>query len=156
VVAEYVYAIVQADRTLYTTHVVERMQELGVTAATEQWKKQGTLPLPAQMLLMTGEAVQGQGTSLRIRLTSLWPINKANGPADEFERAGLERVAKEPQKPYAGIVSQGDRRMFKAIYADRAITKACVECHNGHSLSNKRDLKLNDVMGAIVISFPSR
>src|SRR6185312_10034159 len=118
VVAEYVYAIVQADRTLYTTHVVERMQELGVTAATEQWKKQGTLPLPAQMLLMTGEAVQGQGTSLRIRLTSLWPINKANGPADDFERLGLERVAKEPQKPYAGIVSQGDRRMFKAIYAD--------------------------------------
>ena len=156
VVAEYVYAIVQADRTLYTTHVVERMQELGVTAATEQWKKQGTLPLPAQMLLMTGEAVQGQGTSLRIRLTSLWPINKANGPTDEFERLGLERVAKEPQKPYAGIVRQGDRRMFKAIYADRAITKACVECHNGHSMSNKRDLKLNDVMGAIVISFPSQ
>jgi hypothetical protein len=150
VVAEYVYAIVQADRTLYTTHVVERMQELGVTAATEQWKKQGTLPLPAQMLLMTGEAIQGQGTSLRIRLT------KANGPADEFERLGLEKVAKEPQKPYAGIVSQGGRRMFKAIYADRAITKACVECHNGHSLSNRRDLKLNDVMGAIVISFPSR
>ena len=156
VVAEYVYAIVQADRTLYTTHVVERMQELGVTAATEQWKKQGTLPLPAQMLLMTGEAIQGQGTSLRIRLTSLWPINKANGPADGFERLGLEKVAKEPQKPYAGIVTQGDRRMFKAIYADRAITKACVECHNGHSLSNRRDLKLNDVMGAIVISFPSR
>jgi Protein of unknown function (DUF3365) len=156
VVAEYVYAIVQADRTLYTTHVVERMQELGVIAATEQWKKQGTLPLPAQMLLMTGEEVQGQGTKLRIRLTSLWPINKANGPADEFERLGLERVAKEPQKPYAGIVSQGDRRMFKAIFADRAITKACVECHNGHALSNKRDLALNDVMGAIVISFPSR
>ncbi len=81
VVAEYVYAIVQADRTLYTTHVVERMQELGVTAATEQWKKQGTLPLPAQMLLMTGKPFKGKGTSLRIRLTSLWPINKANGPA---------------------------------------------------------------------------
>ena len=55
VVAEYVYAIIQANRTLYTTHVVERMQELGVAEATEQWKKQGTLPLPAQMLLMAGE-----------------------------------------------------------------------------------------------------
>src|SRR5690349_3957426 len=74
VVAEYVYAIVQADRTLYTTHVVERMQELGVAAATEHWKKDGTLPLPAQMLSMGGEEVEGQGTNLRIRLTSLWPI----------------------------------------------------------------------------------
>jgi len=155
VVADYVYAIVQADRTLYTTHVVERMQELGV-AATEQWKKQGTLPLPVQMLLMAGEEIQGQGTNLRIRLTSLWPINKANGPADDFERVGLERVVKEPQKPYTGIITQGERRIFKAIYADRAVTKACVECHNGHALSDKRDLNLYDVMGGIVISFPSR
>ena len=156
VVAEYVYAIVQADRTLYTTHVVERMQELGVTIATEHWKKDGTLPLPAQMLSMGGEEVEGQGTNLRIRLTSLWPINKANGPADDFERVGLERVAKEPQRPYTGIITRGDRRLFKAIYADRAVTKACVECHNGHVSSGKRDLKLYDVMGGIVISFPSR
>ena len=156
VVAEYVYAIVQADRTLYTTHVVERMQELGVTAATEHWKKDGTLPLPAQMLSMEGEEVEGQGTNLRIRLTSLWPINKANGPADDFERVGLEKVAKDPQKPYTGIITQGERRLFKAIYADRAVTKTCVECHNSHALSGKRDFRLFDVMGAIVISFPSR
>lgn len=156
VVAEYVYAIVQADRTLYTTHVVERMQELGVAAATENWKKDGTLPLPAQMLSMEGEDVEGQGTNLRIRLTSLWPINKANGPTDDFERVGLERVAQEPQKPYTGIITQGERRIFKAIYADRAVTKTCVECHNGHLASSKRDFKLYDVMGAIVISFPAR
>src|SRR5262249_33640737 len=68
-VAEYVYAIVQADRTLYATHVVERMQELGVSA-TEQWKKQGTLPLPVQMVLMAGEQIEGQGISLRVRLSS--------------------------------------------------------------------------------------
>ena len=82
-------------------------------------------------------------------------MNKANGPADNFERAGLEQVLKAPQKPYTGIVTDGDRRMFKAIYADRAVTKACVDCHNGHASGN-RSLKLYDVMGGIVISFPSR
>lgn len=155
VVAQYVYAIVQADRTLYTTHVVERMQELGKAVAAEEWKKQGALPLPAQMLLMAGEEIEGQGVDLRIRLTSLWPINKANGPADDFERVGLERVAKEPKRPYAGFITQEGKRVFKAIYADRAVTKACVECHNGHVLTGKSDLKLYDVMGGIVISFPS-
>ena len=155
VVAEYVYAIVQADRTLYTTHVVERMQELGVAVATEQWKKERTLPLPVQMLLMAGEEIEGQGSNLRIRLASLWPINKANGPADDFERVGLERVAKEPKRPYAGLITQDGKRFFKAIYADRAVTKACVECHNGHILKGKPDFKLYDVMGGLVISFPS-
>jgi hypothetical protein len=155
VVAEYVYAIVQADRTLYTTHVVERMEELGVAVATEQWKKQGALPLPVQMLLMAGEEIEGQGINLRIRLASRWPINKANGPADDFERVGLERVAQEPKRPYAGIITQEGKRFFKAIYADRAVTKACVECHNGHVVGGKPDFKLYDVMGGIIISFPS-
>ena len=156
VVAEYLYAIVQADRHLYSTHVVERMQELGVTSATEQWKQQGTLPLPIQMLMMAGEQIEGQGTRLRIRLASLSPINKANGPADDFERAGLEQVLKAPQKPYTGIVTDGDRRMFKAIYADRAVTKSCVDCHNSHAERHQSSLKLYDVMGGIVISFPAR
>ena len=30
-VAEYGHAVVRADRTIYTTHVVERMQEKGIT-----------------------------------------------------------------------------------------------------------------------------
>src|SRR5262245_43683431 len=44
---------------------------------------------------------------------------KKNGPADQFKRAGLETVAKNPRKPYTGNVTKGDRRYFKAIFADR-------------------------------------
>ena len=154
VVAEYIHAIIQADRTIYSTHVVERLQDLKVTVAAEERKARGTLPLPAQMLQMAGQEIQGLGLGLRIRLASLGPIYKKNGPADQFERAGLEAVAKNPQKPYTGIVMQDDRRFFKAIFADRAVSMACVTCHNSHELSTKRDYKLYDVMGGIIISFP--
>jgi hypothetical protein len=34
------------------------------------------------------------------------------------------------------------------------VSKACVDCHNNHPNSPRRDFKLNDVMGAIVITFP--
>src|SRR5215217_2439985 len=104
VVAAYVYALVQADRTLYTTHVVERMEELGKAVATEEWKKQGAMPLPVQMLLMAAEDIKGQGMNLQIRLASLSPINKANGPLDDFERIGLQEVAMDPKRPYSGIL----------------------------------------------------
>ena len=144
-----------AVSTLYTTHVVERMEERGVAVATDQWKEQGGLPLPAQMLLMAGEEIAGQGVNLRIRLASLWPINKANGPVDDFERIGLEKVATEPKRPYTGIITQEGKRVFKAIYADRAVTQACVACHNRYPTSQKPNLKLYDVMGGIVISFPT-
>ena len=154
VVAEYIHAIIQADRTIYSTHVVERLQDLKVAVAAEEWKARKTLPLPAQMLQMAGQEIQGLGLGLRIRLASLGPIYKKNGPADQFERAGLEAVAKNPRKPYTGIITESDRYVFKAIFADRAVSITCVACHNSHELSTKRDYKLYDVMGGIIISFP--
>ena len=153
-VAEYIHAVIQADRSIYSTHVVERLQDLKVTVSTEEWKARQALPLPAQMLQMAGQELQGLGLGLRIRLASLGPIYTKNGPTDQFERAGLEAVAKNPRKPYTGIITEGDRHYFKAIFADRAVSMACVACHNSHDLSAKRDYKLYDVMGGIIISFP--
>jgi Protein of unknown function (DUF3365) len=153
-VAEYIHAIIQADRSLYSTHVVERLQDLKVTVSVEDWKVRKALPLPAQMLQMAGQEVQGFGLGLRIRLASLGPIYTKNGPADQFERAGLEAVERNPRNPYTGIITEDDRQYFKAIFADRAVSIACVACHNSHDLSTKRDYKLYDVMGGIIISFP--
>ncbi len=155
-VAEYIYAVIQADRSIYSTHVVEQLQGRKVAVAAEDWKERGALPLPAQMLQMAGQEVEGLGLGLRIRLTSLGPIYTKNGPADQLERAGLEAVAKNPRKPYTGTVTEGATRYFKAIFADRAVSMACVTCHNSHPLSAKRDYKLHDVMGGIIISFPVR
>jgi len=154
VVAEYIHAIIQADRTIYSNHVVERLQDLKIAVAAEDWKSKGTVPLPAQMLQMAGQEVQGLGLGLRIRLASLGPIYKKNGPADQFERTGLEAVVKNPRKPYTGIITENDKQFFKAIFADRAVSITCVACHNSHELSAKRDYKLYDVMGGIIISFP--
>ncbi len=154
VVADYIHAVIEADRTLYTTHVVQRMQEGGIVIAAEAWKRRNALPLPAQMLLLAGLHVEERGTGLKYRLASLWPIYEKNGPTTDFERTGLEVVAEDPSEPYTGIIKRGDKRYFKAVYADRAVSKACVICHNGHILSSKRDRKLGDVMGGIIISFP--
>jgi hypothetical protein len=154
VVANYIHAVIAADRAVYTTHVVDRLQEDRVVVAAESWKQRKALPLPAQMLLMAGRVVEISGSGLRYRLASLWPIYEENGPSNVFEEAGLEVVSEDPDEVYSGIITRGDKRFFKAIYADRAVSKACVNCHNGHILSSKRDFKLGDVMGAIIISFP--
>jgi len=154
VVANYIHAVIAADRALYTTHVVDRLQEERVVVAAEAWKQRKALPLPAQMLLMAGRVVEMGGSGLRYRLASLWPIYEENGPSTVFEETGLQVVADDPDEVYSGIITRGDQRFYKAIYADRAVSKACVNCHNGHILSGKRDFKLGDVMGGIIISFP--
>src|SRR2546422_6253014 len=39
-VADHLHAVIQADRTFYTTHVVERMQAKGVVVASENWRSE--------------------------------------------------------------------------------------------------------------------
>jgi hypothetical protein len=38
------------------------------------------------------------------------------------------------------------------MYADRAVSQACIGCHNAHPNSPKRDFKENDVMGAVMVT----
>ena len=153
-VAEFIHAVIEADRTLYTTHVVQRMQENDVVKADEAWKRETALPLPAQMLALSGLRVKSKGNGLEYRLISLWPIYEKNRPVTWFERTGLEAVAGDPSKPITGIIQKDGRRYFTAIYADTAVSPSCVSCHNAHPLSPKKNYKLNDVMGGVAISFP--
>jgi len=153
-VADYLYAVIEADREVYTKHVVERMQIKGVVVASENWEEKNTLPLPAQFMMESGRVMARKSIGIHYRLISLWPINKRNVAASEFEKLGLGTVLTHPTKPYTGFVKEGGARYFQAIYPDLAVAQACIGCHNSHPDSPKRDFKINDVMGAIVISIP--
>ncbi len=153
-VIEYLHAVIEANRKNYTKNVVEKLQEQGVVEAVEHWKDEKGLPLPAQFLMDSGRLVSEKGHKFSYRLASLTPIYVWNGPTSDFERRGLEAVMKEPDKPFMGFVRIGNARYFQGIYADRAVSQTCVTCHNTHPNSPRRDYKLNDVMGGIVITIP--
>lgn len=151
-VADYIHAVIEADRDLYTRHVVERMQAKGIVVASENKQEMNTLPLPAQFLMESGRHVGKKGLGMQYRLISLWPINKRNIPTNPLQSIGLGTILTQPDRPYTGVTKVGNTRYFEAVYADLAVTQACLGCHNAHPDSPKRDFKLNDVMGAIVIS----
>ncbi len=153
-VADYVHAVIEADRTSYITLVVDRMQEKKIVAAAEHWEQENALPLPAQLLQHSGRLVAERGSGIRYRLISLSPIYRRNAPATDFERKALETLSRQPDRPFTGIVSSGRKQFFQAVYPDLAVSNACVRCHNSHPLSPKRDFKLNDVMGGIAITIP--
>lgn len=153
-VADYVHAVIEANRTIYTTHVVDKLQEKGIVEAAEQWRQEYALPLPAQFLIETGKLVAEQENGLKYRLASLTPIYVWNAPATDFERKGLEAVNANPSKPFTGYSQIGNTRYFQSIYADVAVSDSCVKCHNAHPNSPRRNFKLNDVMGGLIITLP--
>lgn len=152
-VAEFIHAILEANRNNYTDNVVVKLQKEGVQAH-EHWKDERGVALPAQYLMESGRLVSTKDLKLSFRLASLTPIYVWNGPNSDLERQGLAAVDKNPDEPHFGYLTKGGVRYFQAIYADRASSQACVECHNQHTNSPRRDFKMDDVMGGIVITFP--
>ena len=154
VVTDYVFSILESDRTVYAQYIVERLGKQNVIQAREDWKEAKALMLPAQFLMSTSDRMREKNLDLDFELISLWPINPDQGPGSEFERTGLEAVAIHPIRPYMGHIRVGRKLFFQAVYPDRAVTSACVTCHNAHPNSPKRDFKLHDVMGGFVITLP--
>ena len=153
-VADMLYELAFANRTVYTRDVVQRLTlEESVLTASEHYKAQKGLPLPAQMFRMSAEQLLKNTDAFWLSLRSLEPINFANAPLTPVEEQGLQFVAENPKEAFyaedPGRLT--GRPSLVAVYADIASVDACVSCHNGHPKSPKTDFKLGDVMGGVII-----
>jgi uncharacterized protein DUF3365 len=153
--ADALHAVVAADREIYSRHILQRLgTEEKLVKVSEHWQSDKALPLPAQVLRLGSEQVQQNGAEFHYILRSLWPLNPKNGPETATEKKGLQAVADHPDTNYYSEESLGGRRYFTAVYPDRATVPSCVECHNTHPASTKKDLKIGDVIGGIVVRVP--
>lgn len=154
--ADALFTVMSSDRAVYTKQVVNRLQnDEKVIKASEHWKDDKALPLPAQMFRMGAETVAEKNAGFTYALLSLWPVNKQNAPKTDAEKTGLQFVAdSKGATNYYAEEMLGGKKYFTAVYADVAISPACVKCHNNHDDSPRTDFALNDVMGGVVIRLP--
>ena len=154
-VADMLWRVMSADREVYTRLVVQRLTvDEEILTASEHFEDEAALPLPGQMFRFGAETVADSTGDFSYALLSLDPINRNNGPTTELEREGLEFVAENPDQNFYGEEELDGERYFAAVYPDRAIVEACVNCHNNHRDSPRTDLKVGDVMGGVVIRIP--
>jgi hypothetical protein len=151
-VADMLHSVMAADRAVYTVRVVNRLanQEKVITA-DEHFMDKKALPLPAQMFRFGAEKAAETSKTFSYSLLSLWPVNRQNAPRTAAEKKGLQHVADNKGQNFYTEESLGGKKYFTAVYADPAVSPACVSCHNDHQESPRRDFKLNDVMGGVVI-----
>jgi hypothetical protein len=149
--ADALYATLSADRAVYAREVVDRLQDQeNVIHASERYRDDKALPLPAQMFRMGADAARKSATGVSYVLLSPWPINKQNAPRTAAEKTGLRQAAETGQSLYVEEVLGGER-YFTAVYPDKAVSPACAACHNAHRESPRHDFKVGDVMGGVVI-----
>ncbi len=139
----------------YTTDVVNRAKpEVEATSAYKT--KHGTIPAPATLTIDFGDyltAHSGRGT--RVRLYSDLPFkNRTDGGVrDGFEAEALNHLREHPTEPYYRFQDE-DGKMVLRYATARVMKEACVNCHNSHPDSPKKDWKVGDVRGVLEITRP--
>ena len=158
--ADALHLVMDSDRTIYTRKIVNRLvKKEKVIKASEHFEDDKALVLPAQMFRFGSELVAKRAEKLddvnfSYSLQSLWPINRQNAPKTDVEKEGLKFIAENKGKNFYAEETLGGKTYFTAIYPDVGVAPVCVSCHNDHKDTPKRDFKLGDVMGGVVIRIP--
>lgn len=147
-VVRYLLATVQAFRTVYVEHIVERVMQVGIQPKEEWMKDDHAIMLPFQFVKVAGQEMKALVKNVDVGLVSLTPLYSVNFPKTEAEVEALKKLMADPKLK---VLTFADGKDFKGIAADFAIEQSCVECHNHHPNSIKKDFKKGDLMGAIVV-----
>jgi eukaryotic-like serine/threonine-protein kinase len=141
------------------SQIVTRVEHAHYTVNKTVPPTPGTVPLsiPATFLHDVGEHLaQTSKTGVKVRQYSDYPFpwRKDGGPRDDFEREALLRLRQNKgQEPVHEFTEIDGQRVVRYAQA-RIMQNTCVECHNTHPQSQRRDWKEGDVRGVLVIIRP--
>jgi hypothetical protein len=146
--ADALHSVIATDREVFARYLEQHH-------AAGQNSNNGTQsPIHAHLLRQASERIQQKGAEFHYVLRSLCPINPNSAPETATEKEGLKFVLEHPDSNFYSEESLGGRLYFTAVYPDRASMASCVDCHNQHKDSPKKDFKQGDIMGGMVVRVP--
>jgi len=153
--ASYSHAI-GVFRSFYGTEIVPRAQNAGVDVTHDYRKDDRSLPIPATMSLELAKRFKLAEGAPEARIFSAYPFPwREHGDIDAFELEALEFYAGASREPFSRFEQWRGRTAVR--YATPIVmSQACVDCHNAHPDSPKRDWRAGDVRGVqqVVVPLP--
>jgi serine/threonine protein kinase len=115
------------------------------------------LSIPATFLHDVGEQLaQNSRTGVQVHQYSdlPYPWRKDGGPRDEFERSALAQLRESRgQTTVHEFTEMNGQRVVRFAQA-RTMKQSCVDCHNTHPQSPRKDWQVGDVRGVLEIIRP--
>lgn len=151
-------AMLEQVNDFYDEQVVDRLRGTGVVVTHNYTTMKGSIPLPATLTIELGKQLSQGESGVQVRLYSDHPFRPRmrsgdGGPKDTFERDALDRLTQDPESPVYSFEDYRGRPSLRYASA-RRMKKTCVDCHNKHDDSTKRDWKEGDVPGVLEIIRP--
>ncbi len=144
------------DRKQYTKNIIGKLKKDGVVEVhpnRDYAEINGGIPLPATFVQEVSSAINEKGV-YSYDLLSKWNINKEKGLSTDFEREAFDHLYSNKGKVFSRFMVHNDLYTLRYATPDIAAAEACVSCHNAHEESPKKDFKLGDVMGVLVVNIP--
>lgn len=149
--ADGLAAVINTFRDYYANQVVARvLSHPGGTVAADNYEDiPGAIPIPARLSLELGTALSASisNNHMGYRFFSDFAFyTRAPHHFDDFELDALKRLrSKKEISVYEVAGSMLDRKV--RLVTPIIMGAGCVECHNTHPYSPKRDWKIGDVRG---------
>ncbi|EKS00471.1 PF11845 family protein [Leptospira mayottensis 200901122] len=144
-----------ALRVYYSDNIVNKALQEGTEVTYKYKTVPKSIPLPATIVKEFGEHLTRQFEGIRVELYSEYPFPNRHryGGLDDFQKDALSRLQKNPEYPYYTFQEIDSIPYVRYALADR-MQASCIQCHNTHPESPKKDWKVGDVRGILEISMP--
>ena len=147
-------SVVTSMRNYYGTNVVGRiLASPGITQVSHMYETiPGAIPIPATLSLELGRVIAEQQQNIAYRFVSDHPFrNRKPHQLDDLESGALAHLRENPKQ----LITQVSESLFSdrvRLIAPVIMGAACVNCHNNHVESTKKDWKVGDVRGIQEVS----
>jgi adenylate cyclase len=142
-------SVITSVRGYYASNVVGRvLANPGATKVVHNYETiPGAIPIPATLSLELGKVIGAQQENISYRFVSDFPFeNRTPHQLDAFEKTALQKLRSDPNQK----VIDSSTSLFSdsvRLVAPVIMGQACVNCHNSHPESPKKDWKVGDVRG---------
>jgi ABC-type transporter Mla subunit MlaD len=144
------------DRKQFTKNVIIKLKKDGIVDVHPNRKYadiDGGIPLPATFVQEVSKKINEKGV-YSYDLLSKWNINKEKGLKTDFEKEAFAYLFDKKGTVFTRFMVHNGIFSLRYATADVAAAAGCVSCHNNHEESPKKDFKLGDVMGVLVVNVP--
>ncbi len=134
-------------REYYAENVVAKALGDGALSATHDHRGDANaIPLPATLIHDISDLLKNENTTLSLYSPYPFPV-RGERVLDEFQSAAWRRLSADPDSPFTRQVNRGGSEILRVAIAD-----TCVNCHNSHPDSPKKDWRLGDMRGILEIT----
>jgi serine/threonine protein kinase len=141
--------------------VVEAIKKQGYAVSHDPRPRPGSkgvidVEVPARFVINLADLVSEKSASgVRVRMYSHYPFRsrRDGGPQDTFERMSLDYLEEHPDESFSRFEEYEGRPVLRYAIA-RRMQASCIDCHNTHPDSTRRDWRVGDVRGVLEIIRP--